>query len=325
VAPVVKELRQRGLSACVVNTNQQHIMVTNALQRFQLNSIDLPVMSPKEYSEGPAAVAGNIMLSLNKLLLRLVPRVVIVQGDTTTAMVGCIAAFYNNITVAHVEAGLRTYDFQNPFPEEFHRRVVAVGSSLNFAPTPRAQRALLAENIDASKIWMTGNTVVDALFESLKKPVPAAAKELLGVIEAAHPQGRLVLVTMHRRESFEAHMEDMCDGVLKVLSEVPDAVVLLPVHTNPRVQATIKAKFGQGQKRLIVWGPLEADIFPFILKEASLILTDSGGVQEEGVSLGKALLVMREATERPEGVEVGNAVVSGRSKEKIASLAIKIL
>mmetsp|Transcript_31363 Transcript_31363/g.75858 ORF Transcript_31363/g.75858 Transcript_31363/m.75858 type:complete len:778 (-) Transcript_31363:147-2480(-) len=325
VAPVVKRLIERGTSVCIVNTNQQHVMVTSALKRFQLDSVDMSLISGNIYAEGPAAIAGHIMLSLNKFMHQVSPQVVVVQGDTTTAMVGSIAAFYNNITVAHVEAGLRTYDFQNPFPEEFHRRVVAVPSLLNFAPTPRARRALLAENIPSSRIWLSGNTVVDALFDSLSKPIPAAATALLQRIAGVHPKGRLVLVTMHRRESFEAHMEDMCDGVLDLLTQVPDAVVLLPVHTNPRVQATVKHKFGEGQKRLIICDPLEADIFPFILKEATLILTDSGGVQEEAVSLGKALLVMRAATERPEGVEVGNAVVSGRSKEKIASLSVKIL
>ena len=325
VAPVVKRLRHLGASVMILNTNQQCEMVTAALQRFSLESVDLPMIASHVYQTGQAGIAAHILLAVHNVLADVQPSVVVVQGDTTTAMIGSIAGFYLNLTVAHVEAGLRTGDFSNPFPEEFHRKVIGVSAAMNFAPTSISRAALLREGVPSSTIWVTGNTVVDALLESLRRPIPIAARELLDRVQNTAPGARLVLVTMHRRESFETHLEDMCEGVTRVLQAIPDAVVLLLLHTNPKVQAVVNNKLRHQHPRLLIVPPLEADIFPFILNASSLILTDSGGVQEEGVSLGKAILVMRDITERPEGVLVGNAVVSGRSSARIEELAVKIL
>jgi len=257
------------------------------------------------------------------------PDLILVQGDTTTTFAASLAAFYERIKIGHVEAGLRTYDKYKPFPEEINRRLTSVMADYHFAPTERAKRHLLEEGIREDAVFVTGNTVIDALLRILKRQSnPEEQRRLRAYFDEAFglpiPPPRLILVTAHRRESFGEGFENICQALREIALRNPDLHIVYPVHLNPNVREPVYRIIG-GMDRVHLIEPLEYEPFVYLMNQAFLILTDSGGIQEEAPSLGKPVLVMREVTERPEAVEAGTARLVGSKKEDIVREAQRLL
>jgi UDP-N-acetylglucosamine 2-epimerase (non-hydrolysing) len=312
MAPVVRALEQRReeFESLVCLTAQHREMVDQIMANFGLSAdFDLNVMRD---SQSPNDVASRILSDLPPLLRETRPQMMIVQGDTTTTMSAALAAFMEGVPVAHVEAGLRTGNLLQPFPEEMNRRVTSIVSALHFAPTAGARDALLHEHVPEQLIHVTGNTVIDALLHSVDETYAFS----LPAIRALPERAPLILVTVHRRESFGAPMEGICRAIAGIADEFPDAYIALPVHKNPRVRDVVYAHL-DGLANVILTEPLDYLDFVHLMKRAKLILTDSGGVQEEAPSLGKPVLVLRRVTERPEGVDAGTARIVGTDPEVI--------
>jgi len=299
-------------------------MLDQVLDLFDIvPDIDLDLMQPGQTLPD---LTARVITQVDHVLQGIKPDLVMVQGDTTTVMAVALAAFYRQIPVGHVEAGLRSNDMYSPFPEEINRRIAGVLSSYHFAPTQNARQSLLMEGIPESRIFVTGNTVIDALHMIVSKPVTPAAEILFdrAGLNGAGNNLKLILVTAHRRENFGEHFEDICQG-LKILAERnPDVVIIYPVHLNPNVQEPVYRILG-GIDRIILSDPVEYDVMAHLMKASYLVLTDSGGIQEEAPSLGKPVLVMRTETERPEGIEAGTAKLIGPNTEKIVYETEKLL
>ncbi len=319
LAPVIVELKRRSdvcLRTCV--TAQHRQMLDQVLGLFGIvPDIDLDLMQPDQTL---AELTARVMIQGDQVLREEAPDMLIVQGDTTTVMAASMAAFYRGVKVAHVEAGLRTGDISSPFPEEMNRRVTTIFSVLHFAPTERAVHALLQEGIPEDRIFLTGNPVVDALQMTLQRPVPAGAETLLtnAGVNGTGGTRRLILVTAHRRENFGARFESLCHGIKSLAERNPDTSFIYPVHLNPNVQEPVFRILGNTE-RVFLTAPVEYDVLAHLMKASYLILTDSGGVQEEAPSLGKPVLVMRSETERPEGIEAGTAKLVGTDAERIVT------
>jgi UDP-N-acetylglucosamine 2-epimerase (non-hydrolysing) len=251
------------------------------------------------------------------------PDCVIVQGDTTTTFVGALAASYHQIKVAHVEAGLRTYDRAHPFPEEMNRCLTTQIADFHFAPTELSRENLLREGIAPGKIWVTGNTAIDALLHTLGDMEQGAAATS-SPAGTSGKEERTILLTAHRRENHGAPLEQICDAVLRLLEAFPDIRFRFPVHLSPRVRHTVFARLGDSP-RITLEDPLDYQAFVTAMSQAYLILTDSGGVQEEAPSLGKPVLVLRETTERPEAIDAGTAKLVGSDADRIFQEASRLL
>jgi UDP-N-acetylglucosamine 2-epimerase (non-hydrolysing) len=268
----------------------------------------------------PTLVASRALDGMERALADHDPDIVVIEGDTTTVMATAIAAFHARIPVAHVEAGLRSYDMRHPFPEEANRRIATVLSRFHFAPTEQAHRNLLSEGVDQDTIWVTGNPGLDALRlagEGALGPTPSPIK--------AGPGERLILVTAHRRESLGRELASICDAVATIAAARRESVqVVFPVHPNPKVGATVRRILGEIENVTLL-GPLPYPQVVALLRASHLILTDSGGLQEEGPALGKPVLVVREATERPEAVDAGAAIVVGRQQATIVEHTLALL
>ena len=282
---------------------------------------DLQVMQPDQTLD---ALSASLLLGLGRAMDQERPDWVLVQGDTATAMCGALAAYYRKIRVGHVEAGLRSGDIYQPWPEEVNRKVIGTIASAHFAPTETAAAALRAENIDPSKIHVTGNTVIDALHwvteEIARTPALAAA---LADVEARFAGKRIIGVTSHRWENFGQGMHHIADAI-RQLAARPDAAVVFPVHLNPNVRTVMMTELG-GLDNVALIEPLDYPNFARLLAISTLMLTDSGGVQEEAPALGKPVLVMRDTTERPEGVEAGTARLVGTDTAQIVREANHLL
>lgn len=309
LAPVVTALRGR-VKVHVLATAQHRFLLDQVLRAFSIRpDSDLNLMRPDQSLDGltARAVAG-----VGQVLDRVKPGAVVVQGDTTTALAAALAAFYRKVPVAHVEAGLRTSDRYAPFPEEMNRRLVSSLAELHFAPTQRARDSLLAESVPAGRIFVTGNTVVDALRQMagsgrLREPM---------VLRRVRPDARIILVTAHRRESQGAGLAQICAGIRRIVVAHPDAIVVYPVHPNPNVSRTARRLLGRVE-RVVLCEPLEYPEFIALMVRAFLVLTDSGGIQEEAPALGKPVLVLRDKTERPEAVAAGAARLVGTDPDRI--------
>jgi UDP-N-acetylglucosamine 2-epimerase (non-hydrolysing) len=270
-------------------------------------------------------ITARGLRDLEDVLKKTRPDIVLVQGDTTTAFVASLAAFYLRIKIGHVEAGLRTEDKYNPFPEEMNRRLVDALGDFYFAPTPRAEQNLLHEGIPVERVFVTGNTVIDALLWMVGKQATATYQKEMGNLfhkkyGVAVNEKRLILVTGHRRESFGEGFENICQGLKLAAEHNPDIQIVYPVHMNPNVREPVYRILSGGENvRLIE--PLNYAHFVFLMNRAYLILTDSGGIQEEAPSLGKPVLVMRNTTERPEAVEAGTVILTGTDTKKIVKEA----
>lgn len=313
LAPVILELEKHShhIESLVCVTAQHREMLDQVLEWFQIKpDYDLDLMQP---GQGLAGFASRALAAVSQVLQEVRPDVVLVQGDTTTVMMAALAAFYQRIPVGHVEAGLRTRNRYNPFPEEINRRVAGVLATYHFAPTERAAAALRAEQMPEENIFVTGNTVVDALQMTVQRPVDLK----LGFSLDGR---RLILVTAHRRESFGAPFESLCLALRDLAERNADVEIVYPVHLNPNVRGPVGRILAE-QPRVHLLEPLRYEQFAHLMAQAYLILTDSGGIQEEAPVLGKPTLVMRETTERPEAIEVGTARLVGTDRHRIVAEA----
>ena len=301
--PVIYALREHtSLRISVLVTGQHRTMLDQVLAIAGIRpDVDLNIMVPNQSLDG---LTARLLLAIGEALDADRPDFVIVQGDTTSAMVASLAAFYRKIPVAHVEAGLRTGNIYSPWPEEINRRIISPIASLHFAPTKSAAANLSSENVAPVGIHITGNTGIDALL--LTKSRIDQFEELTSDVRktmAPFQSQRILLVTAHRRENFDSGLANIAQA-LKTLSMRDDVVVVFPVHPNPRVRKVIEATLN-GSNKIVLLDPLEYVPFVYLMSAATLILTDSGGIQEEAPSLGKPVLVLRDTTERPEGIEAG--------------------
>lgn len=320
MAPVVQELRNRSdcFETIVVATAQHRQMLDQVFSIFHIRpDVDLDLMRP---DQSLSALAARVLGTMDEALRELRPDLLLVQGDTTTVLATALAAFHLGIPLAHVEAGLRSHDLRNPFPEEMNRRVTSVLTALHLAPTPLAAAALRLEGVDPTRIVVTGNTVVDALHQLLREPFDVGATPLAGL----PLDGRLLVVTSHRRESWGQDLENTCRALRDLVERFPDLRVVYPVHLNPNVRGTVMEELG-GAGRIHLTEPLDYFTFINLMRRAHLILTDSGGVQEEAPTLGKPLLVLRKLTERPEAFQAGLSKVVGNSRETIVAEATRLL
>ena len=330
MAPVVARLDElaaasRGaIESKTLITAQHRQMLDDALKIFDIKAgADLDLMSENQSLH---ELTSKILIKTSEYLIAEKPDIVLVHGDTTTTMAASLAAFYQKIRVAHVEAGLRTRDIYSPFPEEINRRVCDVIANIHFAPTENARKNLIKDGVAPEGIFITGNTVVDALYYILKnKAIPVKSPR---VQKALSENKKIILVTAHRRENFGGPFERICDAFYKIVNENPEAVIVYPVHMNPNVKNAVEGKFnefeGRAKERIILEAPMPYLEFVTLMNQAYIILTDSGGIQEEGATLSKPVLVMREDTERPEVIEAGCAILVGSDIEKISS-AVKLL
>jgi len=317
IAPIVAQLKQRprvfSTSLCV--TGQHRELLDQALQPFGLTpDIDLAIMQP---GHSLADVTARAIAGLDRVLAEQRPDMVLVQGDTTTALCGALAAYYCRIPVAHVEAGLRTGDKYSPFPEEVNRRLVGHIADYHFAPTPAAKATLLDEGIRESRVFVTGNTVIDALLW-MRDRIRSAAPPLPPQVAANIDGRRLIVVTGHRRESFGEPLRAICRAIRDVADAYEDVAFVYPVHLNPNVRGPVEEIIGD-HPRVHLTPPLAYAPFVSLMDRCSLVLTDSGGVQEEAPSLGKPVLVMRDTTERPEGIAAGTARLVGVTRDGIVA------
>lgn len=321
LALVIHELRRRSaeFETAVVHTGQHRTMLDQVLQHFQIKpDFDLDVMRPNQTL---SSLTGRVVDTVENACHRFGPNMVLVQGDTTTAFGAALAAYYCKIPVGHIEAGLRSYDIYNPFPEEANRRLVSVVTEIHFAPTALSRDALLAERVPAGKIVVTGNTVVDALRGLSELRDSWEDTPLAGIPTDGW---RLVLVTSHRRESWGSDQENMCLALKDLVRKNPDIRVIYPVHMNPNVRSTINALLG-GIDRIHLTEPLDYIIFVSLLRRCFLVLTDSGGIQEEAPTFHKPVLVLRKVTERPEASEFGMSKIIGMSRKRILEEAQHLL
>ena len=308
MCPLVKELKKRsGIRTLVCVTGQHRQMLDQVLHAFEIvPDFDLSIMKENQTLFD---ITVNILQGIRSVLEQEKPDVVLVHGDTSTTFATALACFYLQIPVGHVEAGLRTYDIYSPYPEEFNRQAVSIVAKYNFAPTPLSRDNLLREGKKESAIYVTGNTAIDALQTTVRE-------------DYTHPEldwakgSRLILLTAHRRENLGTPMHHMFRAIRRVMDEHPDVKALYPIHMNPVVRAAAAEELG-GCDRIHIIDPLEVLDCHNIMARSYLILTDSGGIQEEAPSLGKPVLVMRDTTERPEGINAGTLKLVGTDEETI--------
>ncbi len=304
MAPVVQELENRpGIESIVCVTAQHREMLDQVLNLFHITpQIDLNLMRPNQTL---AELTANIFMSLDPVLEQVNPDWILVQGDTTTVMAAALNAFYRRIHIGHVEAGLRTHDKWAPFPEEINRKIAGVVADLHFAPTTFSKKNLLNEGIAERIIKVTGNTVIDALRQIIKEPMPAEIHEFLEKKQILNKKKQLIVITAHRRENFGEPIREICKAIKTIAEENADSLELVyPVHLNPNIQQPVHELL-DGVPNVTLFKPIEYLPLIQLMKNAKLVLTDSGGIQEEATGLGIPTLVLREVTERPEGVEAG--------------------
>lgn len=320
MAPVVLELANRPdeFEAVVISTGQHRQMLDQVLQVFNVDvDIELDLMHHNQTLNG---LTRRILEAMDSLLAETPLDCLLVQGDTTTAFAAALAAFYRKIPVAHVEAGLRSWDLSQPWPEEANRKLAAVVAQLHFAPTPLSRENLLAEAVPDADVVVTGNTIVDAVerlleMQTIEHPLPEGVPD---------DGSKLVLLTSHRRETWGTELENICDSIIELVQRFPDIRVIYPVHLNPNVTSTVEARLGN-RDRVHLVPPLDYFQFLSLLRRSYLVLTDSGGVQEEAPIFHKPVLVLRKLTERPEASRMGMAKVVGTAREVIVREASRLL
>ncbi|MES2780875.1 MAG: UDP-N-acetylglucosamine 2-epimerase (non-hydrolyzing) [Bacteroidota bacterium] len=322
MVPLVHQLIKHGIPTEVCITAQHRGMLDSVMQFFDLTATyDLDLMLPNQSLN---KLASRIFETLDTVLQQAQPDLVLVHGDTTTSVVAAWAAFHWGIKVGHVEAGLRTYNKQAPFPEELNRQITSKIADYHFAPTLLAKQQLLIDGIAEQDILLTGNTVIDALQLGLQKlNTGYVSTDLSMVKKLVDVTKKLILVTGHRRENFGEGFESVC-AALKKIAEREDIQIIYPVHMNPNVQRPVQELLGT-EPNIKLISPIDYPAFIYLMSKSYLILTDSGGVQEEAPSLGKPVLVFREITERPEAVEAGTAKIVGTSAERILSEVYALL
>lgn len=324
MAPLVKALKKSGgvdVRVCV--TAQHRQMLDQVLQLFEIEpDYDLNLMKP---GQTLPELTANILLGMNDVISTFRPDWIVVHGDTSTAMAASLSAYYQKVPVAHVEAGLRTYNLYSPWPEEANRQIVGRLANVHFSPTEQSRSNLISENVPRDSIHVTGNTVIDALIDVSDR---IDHDEVLSdFLKRGFPQidfrKKIILVTGHRRENFGSGFEEICNAILQIARE-PDVQVVYPVHLNPNVQEPVRRILG-GEENVCLIEPLDYLPFVYLMKHSYFILTDSGGIQEEAPSLGKPVLVMRDTTERPEAVAAGTVKIVGTRASDIVKEARKLL
>ena len=330
MAPLVHGLKRHSdeFSTLVCVTAQHRQMLDQVLKVFDIRpDIDLDLMIP---GQDLFDVTSSVLLAMRKVLQEHQPDLLLVHGDTTTTLASAMAAFYQSIPIGHIEAGLRTYDLQAPFPEEFNRQVASKLTRFHFAPTNLSKANLLSEKVEDSCITVTGNTVIDALFWVLDRidGDPKLKQAISGILDSQLPfnwiHQRYVLITGHRRENFGEGFLQICHALKELASRFPDVHFVYPVHLNPNVQEPVNSILNN-LPNIHLTAPLEYEPFVYLLKHCFLVLTDSGGIQEEAPSLGKPVLVMRDVTERPEAVTAGTVRLVGANRKLIVNTVVELL
>jgi len=316
MAPLVLRLRlDFDVKVCV--TGQHREMLDPVLKLFQIiPDYDLKLMKP---NQNLSNLTGKVLNAVTNILLQDVFDWVLVQGDTTSTMAGTMAAFYQKVPVGHVEAGLRTYNFESPFPEELNRQVTSKMARLHFAPTTQNKQNLLNEGFSENSISVTGNTIIDALNWVLEHSAEMDVELPFDI-----QQSKTILVTGHRRENFGHGFQQICEALQTIAKQKPDVKIVYPVHLNPNVREPVN-RILPNLPNLHLIEPLDYQQFVFLMNHSNLILTDSGGLQEEAPSLGKPVLLMRDTTERPEAVEAGTVKLVGTDKQTIVDETIRLL
>lgn len=328
MAPVIKSLEEcPNLNPVVISTGQHREMLDQVVSIFGIHvDYDLRVMQPNQTL---VSLTSRLLKKIDGLLAEIHPDLALVQGDTTTVFIASLVCFYRKIPVGHVEAGLRTNDIYSPFPEEANRRMASSIMSLYFAPTSTSEENLLKENVNKGVIHVTGNTVVDALFMEIERQKnPMVLKRIKTDLNMHLPinwQNKpYVLITGHRRENFGQGFKQICNALSELASKYDNYSFIYPVHLNPNVQEPVYSILKKHNNILLI-PPVDYGAFVFLMNNCHLILTDSGGVQEEAPSLGKPVLVMREKTERPEGVQAGSVKLTGTKKNDIVGNVTKLI
>ncbi|CCQ94979.1 UDP-N-acetylmannosamine 2-epimerase [[Clostridium] ultunense Esp] len=318
MAPLVKALEEKKewFETYVAVTAQHREMLDQVLEIFKIHpQFDLNIMKERQTLTD---ITIHALKGLEKVIEEVHPDLVLVHGDTTTTFAGSLAAYYHQVAVGHVEAGLRTYNKYSPYPEEMNRQLTGVMADLHFAPTETAAEALLKENKPEERIFITGNTVIDALKTTVREDFQFPVLETLGEGD------RLLLMTAHRRENLGEPMKGIFRAVRRIIEEFPDIHLVYPVHLNPLVQEAAQAYLGN-HPRIHLIPPLDAIEFQNLMARSHLILTDSGGVQEEAPALGKPVIVLRDTTERPEGIKAGTLLLAGTKEEEVYRQTRKLL
>jgi UDP-N-acetylglucosamine 2-epimerase (non-hydrolysing) len=320
MAPLVSELaKEKRINSVVCVTAQHREMLDQVLDLFEIEpDFDLNIMKPEQ---SVSQISTNVLLGMEKVLSKVKPDLVLVHGDTTTTFASALAAFYQKIPVGHVEAGLRTYDKYSPYPEEMNRVLTGHISEYHFAPTSRNRQNLLAEGVDGSKVFITGNTVIDALLAVAGKPYEFTDPKLSKV---DFEKERVITVTCHRRENLGENMVSIFSAIKDISNEFDDVNIIYPVHLNPKVKAMADDILG-GNDKIQLIEPLQYQPFVNLMAKSYFIITDSGGMQEEAPSLGKPVLVVRKETERPEALEAGTVKLAGVERNTIYAMAKELL
>ena len=316
MAPLVKELEKRKeIESIVCVTAQHREMLDQVLKVFDIKpNYDLNLM---KQGQTLSEITSRVLLGLEEVIKEVKPNIILVHGDTTTTFAGALAAFYNNIDIGHVEAGLRTWNKYSPFPEEMNRQMVDCLTDMYFAPTEVSKNNLLIQGINEDKIYITGNTAIDAMKYTVKDTYYNEIFDWVG-------EDKLILLTAHRRENLGEPMRNIFNAVKRLVIEVPNIKVVYPIHLNPNIRKIADEVIGDNDKIKII-EPLEVFDFHNFINKSYLILTDSGGIQEEAPSLGKPVLVLRDTTERPEGISAGTLKLVGTNEDTIYNETMKLL
>ena len=316
MAPLVKELKKREEIECIVCVTAQHRqMLDQVLEVFEIKpDYDLNIMSQ---GQTLSDITSKALKGLEEVIKQVKPNIVLVHGDTTTTFAGALAAYYNQVDIGHVEAGLRTWNKYSPYPEEMNRQMVGVMADMHFAPTENSKNSLLKEGKKPETIYVTGNTAIDALATTIQEDYSHPEFEWLG-------NDKLILLTAHRRENLGEPMRHMFRAIKRIVDEFDGIKVIYPVHLNPKVREVADEILGNDERIKLI-EPLEVIDFHNFINRAHIILTDSGGIQEEAPGLGKPVLVLRDTTERPEGIEAGTLKLAGTDEETIYNLTKELL
>lgn len=321
MAPVVLELKKHPeeIETIVAVTAQHREMLDQVLDLFGIvPDYDLDIMAQ---GQTLFDITSRAMLGLNRVLAEAKPDIILVHGDTTTTFAGALAAFYHQIKVGHVEAGLRTHNKYSPYPEEMNRKLTGAIADLHFAPTPTAEGNLAKESITGMNVFVTGNTVIDALLATVNKDYVFDHPVLQNI---DYEGSKVILVTTHRRENLGEPMRHVYQALAQLIADYPDAQIVFPMHKNPRVREVVAEELG-GKERVHLIDPLDYEPFANLLARSYLVLTDSGGIQEEAPALGKPVLVLRDTTERPEAIEAGTVKLIGTDKQRVYDEASLLL
>ena len=320
MAPLVLELeKNENIESTVCVTAQHRQMLDQVLQIFDIKpDYDLNVMKDRQ---SLVQITSRVLEGLDLVVKEAKPDIVLVHGDTTTSFAGALAAFYNQVCVGHVEAGLRTYDIYSPFPEEMNRSLTGRIATMHFAPTVSNKDNLIRENVSSDLIYVTGNTVIDAMKTTVKDDF-LFETELLNEID--YKNKRVISMTAHRRENLGTPLENICRAIMRIVNDFEDVEVIYPVHLNPAVRETVNSILN-GNKRIHLIDPINVDELHNLMARSYMVMTDSGGIQEEAPSLAKPVLVLRKETERPEAVAAGTVKIAGTEEDVIYNMASELL